>query len=53
MLNIKEKLINISSIRVEYENGVYCGCHNGFSKEGIGCFYSDDNMIYIGIYLFF
>ena len=35
-------------IRLDYQNGLYHGQHNGYHKEGFGCFYSDDGLFYIG-----
>ena len=36
-------------IKLEYKNGIYQGQHNGYHKDGLGCFLSDDGLFYIGI----
>lgn len=35
--------------QMDYQNGLYQGQHNGNHKEGLGCFCSDDGLLYIGI----
>jgi len=40
-------------IRLDYQNGLYQGQHNGYHKDGFGCFCSDDGLFYIGLITFF
>lgn len=55
MSNKTEKLLRVQSsnfhkefIKLNYQNGLYQGQHNGYINEGIGCFCSDDGLFYIG-----
>ena len=46
--------MNVSNIGkdfiiLDYKKGLYQGQHNGYHKEGLGCFCSDDCLFYIGL----